>query len=519
MNLKKAYLFTFYLMIPVLIITGSTLISSCKRKSERAYTLSGDTIKDGENLVRINCTKCHTLVPANLLTNDVWQFHTLPSMAGYFSIRAYMGNEYYKNPTDTGGLTLLEWQSIVAYYKKMAPVKLAPAPNQAVLINDWAGFTLKMPAKVVHPAFTTMVAIDPDNHKIFTSDYIYANLTEWSSDLKPVKSTEIPSSAVNVIFKKDASKNNHAILSCIGRMDPVDFPNGRVIDLNLDSKDSTNTAFLIGSDLPRPVQTLEADFNKDGLNDLAILGQGELKGGVYLMQQNKDHSYKQSEISNKPGAVQAVIGDFNNDGWQDIMVLFGSGDESLTLFLNDHKGGFTSKDLLRFPAVYGSTSFQLADIDHDGKPDLIYTCGYNFKDSRILKPYHGVYIYKNMGNWNFQQKWFYHINGCSKAIAADFDGDGDLDIITNAFFADLQNNPAESVVYFDQDKPFSFKPHAIPVSQYGRWLSMDVGDYNNDGKPDVILGSYSTGFIMQADLKPFWEKNIPFIVLQNNFKK
>jgi hypothetical protein len=103
------------------------------------------------------------------------------------------------------------------------------------------------------------------------------------------------------------------------------------------------------------------------------------------------------------------------------------------LFINNKKGGFTSKELLRFPPVYGSTSFQLTDIDHDGKPDLIYTCGYNFHDSSILKPYHGLYIYKNTGDFNFKQTWFYPINGCTKAIATDFDKDGDIDIATIAF--------------------------------------------------------------------------------------
>ena len=500
------------------LFSGSILSNGCKGKADTGYKLTGDTIADGKKLVDIYCTKCHALVPVSDLTKDVWTYHTLPAMAHYLGVRSYMGG-YFKNNTDTGGLSLLQFQAIVSYYKKISPAALPAAKPPVPLIDDWAGFVLKKPAATAYAPYVTMAAIDTFNHKIYTSDYKQSSLTEWDTNLKSTGSTNLPSSAVSAIFVKNNSGINSSFLSCIGRIEAEDFPNGQIVNLNLDAVDGKSNQTITASDLNRPVQTIEGDFNKDGLKDLVILEQGHLKGGVTLLTQKADHSYTQSTISGQPGAVQAVAGDFNKDGYPDLMVLFGSVDEGLWLYLNDHKGGFTAKNLLRFPPVYGSTSFQLADMDHDGNPDLIYTCGYNYHDSRILKPYHGLYIFKNTGNWNFKQQYFYRVNGCTKAIAADFDGDGDLDIATSAFFADMKNNPAESFIYFEQDKPFSFKPHAIPISKYGRWMSMDVGDYNNDGKPDILLGNYSAGFAFQTDFKPFWSKDIPFIVLENNYKK
>jgi hypothetical protein len=150
----------------------------------------------------------------------------------------------------------------------------------------------------------------------------------------------------------------------------------------------------------------------------------------------------------------------------------------------------------------------------------VYTAGDNSDFSRILKPYHGLYIFENQGESQFQQKYFYPINGCTKAIAADFDKDGDLDIATIAFFADFKKKPEESFLYFDQKKPTAgnapqFTPKAIPVHKNGRWICMDAKDYDSDGDADIVLGNFSKGFLNQDDQKPTWDVHMPFIVLEN----
>ena len=520
MKINKSSRYIIYLLVIVSAISSGAVLNSCKTKTDNTYKLTGNVITDGKYLVQQYCTGCHKMVPVDALSQAVWINHTLPSMAKYLHISSYGGTQYFKNnPLDTAGISLPNWQAIVTYYQKAAPAEVTPAKPPVPIFNDWVGFSLKKPEDVKVQIFTTMVSYWPEGHKIFSADASTNRLYQWGQDLKPQPIANMPSPVVDAKFLKNSNGTYQGIFTCIGQMEPIDFPDGRVLNFDLNEAGIKPPPSLVASELARPVQTISGDFNKDGLTDLVILGQGDKKGGVYLFTQNTRHTYTQTNISDKPGAVQAVAGEFNNDGWQDLMVLFGSGDEGLWLYLNDHKGGFTTKNLLRFPPVYGSTSFQMADLDHDGKPDLIYTSGYNFHDSRILKPYHGLYIFKNMGDWNFKQQWFYPINGCTKAMAADFDNDGDLDIAAIAFFADLQHNPSEGFTYFEQVSPFNFKPHAIPISKYGRWMTMDIGDFNSDGKPDIILGNYSGGFMFQHGLTPFWDKNLPLIVLENKFKK
>src|SRR5205085_10544019 len=148
-----------------------------------------------------------------------------------------------------------------------------------------------------------------------------------------------------------------------------------------------------------------------------------------------------------PGAIKAYPYDYNKDGKTDILALFAQGEEGIFLYTNKGDGNFEEKRLIRFPALYGSSYFELADFNKDGYPDILYTCGDNADYSTIFKPYHGVYIFLNDKTNHFIQKYFFPINGCYKAIARDFDGDEDLDIATISYFPDFVHQPEDGFVY------------------------------------------------------------------------
>ncbi|HWY36556.1 MAG TPA: VCBS repeat-containing protein, partial [Nitrosopumilaceae archaeon] len=215
-----------------------------------------------------------------------------------------------------------------------------------------------------------------------------------------------------------------------------------------------------------------------------------------------------------PGAIKAYIQDYNHDGLPDLWVLFAQGDEGIFLFTNLGHGKFSEQKVLRFPPIYGSSYFELDDFNHDGYPDILYTCGDNADYSQVLKPYHGVYIFLNDGQNHFTQKYFFPINGCYKAIARDFDGDGDLDIAAISFFADYARQPEEGFVYLENKGNFEFQPFTLPEAKSGRWLTMDAADLDGDGKIDIVLGNFSIGpsFIKSATN---WKLGPLFLFLKN----
>lgn len=472
----------------------------------------------GKALAAMYCAGCHMTPEPGLLDKKTWKINVLPVMAVKLGISVWQGHIYYKDLRKKKGISISmdEWTRIEKYYTESAPAQLKPASASPLSI-DWAGFKLHTAPETRAESATTLVIYDSLSHTIFSSDALARTFNQWSTDLKLVSSTPIRSAVVNALFTCKKSNNKSVeqiLLTSIGSLRPSDKDNGKIEKFMLTGKPLEKGSMIIDH-LYRPVQTVSADFNKDGLMDYVSCGFGHRLGGLDLLTQAKDGSFSQSPIRNVPGAEQAVVEDFNHDGWPDLMVLFAQADEGIWMFLNDQHGGFTTRNILRFPPVWGSSSFQLVDFFHTGKPDILYTCGDNADNSNILKPYHGIYIYKNLGDYTFEKSWFYPVNGCTKAIAADFNHTGQLDIASIAFFPDFRNKPQESCIYFRQDRPMQFSAHAIPVSGSGRWLCMTVADYDHDGDLDILLGSFTIPMMAATSEITARATKTPFILLEN----
>ncbi|WP_170982804.1 FG-GAP-like repeat-containing protein [Dyadobacter frigoris] len=495
----------------ILLFLFLIVSSGCERN------VGDNTRAQSEALAKLRCGSCHMFPNPALLDKKTWREGILPAMAEHFGIEVLQGNVYLPHKNST--LSIREWQSIIRYYETLAPDSLKSVESFEK-ITDWATFRLKTPdPDLSQVSATIMTGINPENKKIFTSSLNHSALYEWNSKLKPSLVTELSTAAVDITFPKQGSFES--IITCMGGMRALDNTKGDVIGISKNGSGSKGK-INIAENLIRPIQTRPLDFNKDGLTDYLVCSFGHNFGGLYLLQQRADKSFKKVSVREVPGATQSVIVDFNNDGWPDIMTLFAHANEGIWLFINDKKGGFVERNILRFPPVFGSSSFQLIDINKDGRLDIIYTAGDNSDYSRILKPYHGLYIFLNKsdgnnGSFHFEKSYFFPLNGATKAMAADFDNDGDIDIATIAFFANFKSKPYDTFTYFENETKtgLKFKAHNIPIYEKGRWICMDVNDYDGDGDMDIVLGNYSKGFMNQENFKPDWDVHLPFVVLEN----
>jgi hypothetical protein len=212
-----------------------------------------------------------------------------------------------------------------------------------------------------------------------------------------------------------------------------------------------------------------ADFNADGKADLALSafdGYGDDPVGGFVLLSNGDGTFSQS------GTYQdnvVAVGDINGDGLPDLV---SSGfapiviSPEILVWLAKPDGTFTETQ--DFPYV-GASGVALADFNGDGRLDMAIASSY----SSYNYPWVSVAI--GRGDGTFQDPVSYETpNSVYNVIAADVNGDGKLDLVTDGGCVLLGNGDG------------SFSPSACTASPQG---SMILGDFNTDGKLDLaILG-------------------------------
>ena len=161
------------------------------------------------------------------------------------------------------------------------------------------------------------------------------------------------------------------------------------------------------------------------------------------------------------------------------------------MFLNQGEGNFEEHILFKSHPAWGFASFQLADINQDGHVDIIAANGDNpdADPYNTLKRYHGIRIYLNGGNLDFEEAYFYPMYGAYHIRIHDYDLDGDLDLAACSFYPDFEAEEPENFVYLEQTVDMQFAPKHHPATQGGRWMTMDAGDLDQDGDVDIVLGA------------------------------
>lgn len=405
-----------------------------------------------------------------------------------------------------------EWNKIVQFYIKNAPEQLTE--NERKIDTVLNTFDVVMPSKLRKP-FTSSLYVNAKKDEVFEASIASDSLTILNNKLQYVNSINNAKGIVDIAdINSTDTASQQFLFTHVGSFGPQPPPLNRQGFVEIVDVNHPQARKKIADSLDRPVQSILTDVNNDGLKDLIVCQFGFLQGELSLFL-NNGQGYTKKVMSTLAGAIAIKQDDINNDGLPDFWVLFAAAYEGILQFINKGNGEFEQHQILNFPPCYGSTSFQLVDFNKDGKKDILYTCGDNADYSQVLKPYHGVYLFENTGT-AYKQVDFFPINGCYKAAMADYDMDGDMDIAAIAFFADFDKHPEEGFVYLENEGNNKFTPHTFPLSKSGRWVCMESADYDGDGDTDILIGNLAAKPGNNRELMLQWMNNGPeFLVLRN----
>ena len=425
-----------------------------------------------------------------LLDKKTWRTGVLPQMALRLGVPAKsLSIEMSRDPQMivlTKAVSERDWGKIVGYYLEHAPDTLPQQslPSEPQLDPPLFSAGPLIP-RMQSSAIITLLKTDTVNERILAGEAGSNTLRVFDFNRHLKASLTLHSPPTDVISEKD-----RLLVLESGMLEPNDEPKGRLVQYDFARDGSLDFSKILIDSLFRPVFVRQFDFTGEGRKDFVICEFGNNRGRLALYRE-EGATYRRHVLDASPGAIRFEVLDLTGDGFPDIVALFAQGDERIVLFANDGSGDFSGRRtvLARFPPIYGSMYFTMRDFNGDGKPDILYVNGDNFDYSRVLKPYHGIRILENDGHNNFTERYFFPVYGAAQAVVADFDKDGDLDILTTSNFADSARHPERGIMYFENVGGYTFKPYAFSIAGGNQWNVMATADLNRDGWLDVIIGA------------------------------
>ena len=236
------------------------------------------------------------------------------------------------------------------------------------------------------------------------------------------------------------------------------------------------------------------DFNNDGKLDVAAASDDEAPGSITILLGNGAGGFEQTSQFAMNGRVDEAntlaVGDFNRDGKLDLVAgldCYGTScaSHAIAVYLGDGAGNLDT------PTYYPSLATNqlvpvVADFNGDGKPDVVVTGWYSSNDG--IHSYMTVLLNAGNGTFNNQGTIAIPVYAAEDAVTADFNGDGKMDLAIVTPYGYGTN-----ILFGNGNGTFQAPVSYPPDSFY----SLTVTDVNGDGKPDLVVatGAYYTNAV------------------------
>jgi tetratricopeptide (TPR) repeat protein/cytochrome c5 len=442
------------------------------------------------------CMACHAYPPPDSMPRAAWRKEVK------------QGYDFLRGSTLHADFPPLE--SVVRYYEQRAPerlpfVKQSPATGKPPVKFEkkGTGWMVQLPPYpgVANAALGHLFGTEKQELLLCDTrlDRVLAvKPYETPPSGQALGQVIAPSRATVVDLDRDGRQD--VLVAGLGNFFPTDDKVGKVVWLRALPEGGFATKTLLEG-VGRVADVQAGDFTSDGKLDLVVAVFGWRTVGEVLLLENRTQDWDSPEFATtvldaRHGAIHAQSVDLNGDGRSDIVALISQEHESVVAYMNRGGGAFGQETLFKAPhPSYGSSGIEVVDVDGDGDQDVLLTNGDVLDRPYLLKPYHGVQWLENKEAFPFEHHLIAPMYGASRAVAADFDGDGDQDVAAVSFLPKLEFPERErlrlpSVALFEQTAKGEFAMHVLEAGACDHF-SCEAGDWDGDGKIDLAVGNYS----------------------------
>jgi len=284
---------------------------------------------------------------------------------------------------------------------------------------------------------------------------------------------EDPQEAVNADFNGDGILD----LAVTVRAEDFGTPNVAILlgigDGTFGMASHVTTATM---DEPRAIGT--SDFNGDGIPDLAVVNYAEFDppGRVTILLGDGDGIFTEAALSPKtlsgdlPRAI--AIADFDGDGDQDLAITI-KDDDTIDILLGNGNGTFAFA--AESPIMVGDDPRGITSGDFNGDliPDLAIANHFDENITVLLGDGDGTFTQAPMSPIPVDDE-------TANIATADFNNDGILDLVTPVDGGNV------SVLFGIGDGTFGPET-LIMVGSDPKWVA--IADFNGDGRPDMAVSN------------------------------
>jgi len=290
----------------------------------------------------------------------------------------------------------------------------------------------------------------------------------------------------------DADGDLDLVVAVLGMLFPNNDRIGSVVILENTGR-MRFAKHVVAERIARVSDVRAGDLDGDGDPDLAVAQFGYDDGQTRWIENLGGWNFTSHILQNRSGPIHSEIADIDSDGNADIVVLVSQEWEEVYVFSGDGKGNFRPRLIHGSDNDdFGSSGIWLCDFDSDGDLDILYTNGdaFDYLPPRP-RPWHGVQWLENRGDLEFKAHRMADFAGAVGARAADVDHDGDIDLFVVSAYNFWDDPRTQSLIWLENNGRMQFRRHDVSNTPT-HIQALDLGDFDGDGQLDLVTGGMHT---------------------------